>query len=178
MFSLSYDARVHDRRRHRQARADRVVRAEDDPLVLLQVAVVADGQALEDRHQREQIAIHVPAPPADQLEHVRVPLLRHHRAAGRVPVGDLDEAELGGHVNDPLLGPAGEVLGDHRKSEQKNAAIARCRGESCCFAKSAGVELSPDSSRHLWRIKRETLGSIQWQEFPRSRRSQRQSNAS
>src|SRR6185312_10572404 len=54
---------------------------------------------------------------------------RHHRAAGRVPVGDLDEAELRRHVNDPLLGPAGEVLGDHGAGvEQITGAISRCRG--------------------------------------------------
>ena len=34
--------RRNDRRRHGQARADRVVSAEDDALVLLEVAVVAD----------------------------------------------------------------------------------------------------------------------------------------
>ena len=32
-------------------------------------------------------------------------------------VGDLDEAELGGDVEDPLLGPAGEVHGDHGQIE-------------------------------------------------------------
>ncbi len=31
----------------------------------------ADGQALEDRHQGEQVAVDVAAPAADQIEHVR-----------------------------------------------------------------------------------------------------------
>ena len=44
-------------------------------------------------------------PAADQLGRVRVPLVRHHRAAGRVRLGDPDEPE-------PRVRPPGDLLGE------------------------------------------------------------------
>ena len=49
--------------------------------VLLQVAVVAAGQALHRGEQAHQVAHRPAALAADQLEDVGVLLLRHHRAA-------------------------------------------------------------------------------------------------
>ena len=98
---------------HLEAVADGVVRGEDLALVLLQVAVVADGQPLAHREQCDEVAVDAAAAPADELEHVRVLLLRHHRRAGGVLAVERDEAELGGGVDDPLLGPAGEPHRGH-----------------------------------------------------------------
>src|SRR5690606_31541817 len=75
----------------------------------------------------EEVAVDVAAAPADQFEHVGVPLLRHHAAAGGVAVGDPDEAELGGHVDDPLLGPAEKPLCRHCTGIEEVASLITIR---------------------------------------------------
>ena len=98
---------------------ERVGRIEERRLVLLEVAVVGERQALQRGEQRHQRARHAPGLAAHQLRHVRVLLLRHHRAAGREGVGQLDEAELLGRPQHELLGKAGEMHGRDRRGGQE-----------------------------------------------------------
>ena len=65
---------------------------------------------------------------ADQFQDVGVLLLRHDAATRADRVGQGQEAEFLGAPEDPLLGPAGEVLGDHRQHEDRlddEVAVAR-----------------------------------------------------
>ncbi len=67
-------------------------------------------------------------PAADQLQDVRVLLLGHDAAAGANRIGQGQEAELLSAPEDPILGPAGEVLGDQGQDEDRfedEVAVAR-----------------------------------------------------
>ena len=105
----------------------RVEGVEQRRLVLLQVAVVGQRQPLDQHQQRLQIADHPGRLAADQLQHVRIDLLRHDRRAGAEGLRQLEEAELDRGPEDPLLGPGAQVLGDHRQREgelQHEIAVA------------------------------------------------------
>ena len=82
----------HAERRERERRVAAGV--EDGPLVLLQVAVVGERQALHHREQAREAADRGAGLAADELGDVGVQLLRHHRRAGRGRLGQAREAEL------------------------------------------------------------------------------------
>ena len=93
-------------------------RPEQRRLVLLEVALVAERQALEQRQHRGQRPDHVGSAASDELGRVRIPLVRHHRAAGREGVGQPDEPES-------RVRPPGEVLRepaemDHRQRRDRD----------------------------------------------------------
>ena len=120
---LAHARRVHaqrgDRARHHLERvAQRARGVEDRLLVLLEVAVVGERQALHDGEQRDQVADRAAGLAAHQLGDVGVLLLRHQARAGRVGVGELDEAELGGR-------PEHELLGEPRQVHLRDRAVAR-----------------------------------------------------
>ncbi len=118
----------HQRRGQFQRRANRVEGVEQRRLVLLQIAVVGQRQALDQHQQRLQAADHPGRLAANQLQHVRVDLLRHDRRPGAKGLRQLEEVELHGRPEDPLFRPSAEVLGDHRQAEgelQHEVAIAR-----------------------------------------------------
>ena len=89
-------------------------------------------------------------PAADQLEDVGVLLLRHDAAAGADRIGQRQEAELLGAPEDPLLGPAREVLGDQRQDEDRlehEVAVAgdvQAVGRHAVEAELPGHELAVD----------------------------------
>ena len=78
-----------------ERRSGRVDGIEQRALVLLKVAVVCEGQTLEQRHQRHDVAHDTRRAPAGQLGGIGILLLRHQRRPGRVRVGKLGEPELG-----------------------------------------------------------------------------------
>ena len=110
-----------------QAGLDRVEGVEERLLVLLEVAVVGQGQPLDQDQQRGQVADHAGGPAPDQLQDVGVLLLGHDAAAGADRVGQRQEGELLGAPEDPLLGPAREVLGDQRSGRRPTRARSRGR---------------------------------------------------
>ena len=82
---------------------ERVVRAEQVDLVLLQIAVVGLGQSLGQGEHPGQGGMDSAHLTPDELADVGVLLLRHHGGAGAKGVGDGDEAELldvGGRTRD------------------------------------------------------------------------------
>src|SRR5207237_8976107 len=71
-----------DRGRQGIERREYVVdRVEDRGLVLLELSVVALGQALERREEGDQISDDRAGLPAGQFGDIRIPLLRHQTAA-------------------------------------------------------------------------------------------------
>ena len=80
-------------------------------LVLLQVLVISERQALHGHEQLHQVAIDSAALAADKLGKVGVLLLRHDGRAGGVRVGKRDKAEFGARPQHDLLGKARQVHG-------------------------------------------------------------------
>ena len=76
--------------------------------LLLEVAVVGQGQALDEHQQGLEVAEHPAGLAAHQLRPVGVSLLRHDAGAGGVAVRQADEVDLGGRPQDELLGHAGQ----------------------------------------------------------------------
>ena len=82
---------------------------EEGDLVLLEVAVVGEREALESREDGHEVAVDAAGAAAGELGDVGVALLGHDAGAGRELVGEADEAELFARPEDDLLGEAGEV---------------------------------------------------------------------
>ena len=103
---------------HRE-RGERVrgigARGEHRRLVLLQVAVVGERQALDRREQAGQPADRGAGLAARELGDVGVELLRHHRRAGRGVLGQVREAELGRR-------PEHDLLADPRQMAEEDRA--------------------------------------------------------
>ena len=94
-------------------------------LVLLQIAIVGERQALQGGEERNQRPRHPSRLPPHQLRHVGVLLLWHHRAPGREGVGQLEEAELVRRPEDEVLGESGEMhRGDGCGSQELDRRIA------------------------------------------------------
>ncbi len=90
---------------------------EDRLLVLLEVTVVGQGQALERREQAGEVADQAAGLPARELRDVGVLLLRHDARPGRPRVVEPDEAELGGRPEHDLLGEPAQVDAGHGRHE-------------------------------------------------------------
>ena len=102
-----------DRPRHDlEGVAQRLDGVEQRFLVFLEVPVVRERQALQDREQRDEVADRPSGLAAHDLGHVRVLLLGHQARARRIRVRQLDEAELARRPEDELLGESGQM--DHR----------------------------------------------------------------
>ena len=104
----------------RRARCERSERAGDvatgrehGRLVLLQVAVVGERQALHRREQARQPPDRRSGLAAGQLGDVGVQLLRHHRRPGRRVLGEPGEPELRRRPEDDLLADPREVHEQH-----------------------------------------------------------------
>ncbi len=93
---------------------DVATRGEHRRLVLLQIAVVRERQALDRREQAGQPADRGPRLPARELGDVGVQLLRHHRRARRGELGQPRERELGARPQHELLADAREMREQHR----------------------------------------------------------------
>ena len=129
---------------------ERVDRVEERLLVLLEVAVVGERQALERREDRHQVAVDAAGAAAGELGDVRVALLGHDAGAGREVVREADEAELVARPEDDLLGETREVhhrrggggleLDDEVAVGDGVDAVAARRGET----ELAGDELAVD----------------------------------
>ena len=91
-------------------------RIEQRRLVLLQVALVRQRQALEHREGPGQRPDDARRAAADELGRIRVLLVRHHAAAGRERVRGPDEAERRVRPPGQLLGEPAEV--DHPEGDR------------------------------------------------------------
>ena len=103
----------------RGPRFDLLDRVEQRLLVLLEVPVVGQGQALERDQQPGQVADQAPGLAPGQLGHVGVLLLGQHRAARGPGVGQAQEAELGARPQHDLLADAGQVDAEQGQVEQR-----------------------------------------------------------
>ena len=112
----------------RAVRTSACGRVEQRTLVLLQVAVVRERQALHDREQRHEVADGTPGPAARQLGDVGVLLLRHERAAGGEGVGERHEAELAAWSRGPS--PRRGARGAPPRARRRRPARWRCRGRT------------------------------------------------
>ena len=86
-----------------------VERVEQRLLVLLQVAVVREREALQRGEEAGEVADQPPGLAPRQLGDVGVLLLRQHRRAGAVRVGEAQEAELLARPQHDLLAEARQV---------------------------------------------------------------------
>ena len=107
-LGVEVQARHQQRGRAQRAVVGRHLR-EGELLVLLQVAVVRQRQALADGEHGREPADRDARAPAQVLGDLRVLLLRHHRRAERDRVVELRERELLRREHDHLLGQAREV---------------------------------------------------------------------
>ena len=103
-------------------------RVEHGLLVLLQVAVVRERQALERGEQAGEVADQAARLAARELGDVGVLLLRHDRRPGRERVVQLHEAELARRPEDDLLGEAREVDADLAVDEGELGDDVAARG--------------------------------------------------
>ena len=99
---------------HIEAERGLVETVEDRRLVLLQVAVVGERQALHERQQRVQVALQARGLAAQQFARVGILLLRHERRAGAERVGQRHKAELRARPEDEILGDARKVHAGER----------------------------------------------------------------
>ena len=119
-------------------RREVVAGSEHRRLVLLEIAVVRERQALHHREQAGQPADRRSGLGACELRDVGVQLLRHHRRSGRRRFGQVDEAELGRR-------PETELFSDPRQM-----AVQAARGVEvveCEVPVSDGVERVPELPR-------------------------------
>ena len=73
---------------------DRVDRVEEGNFIFLQIAVIGKRQTFHNCQQRLQMAEYASGLAANQLGHVGIFFLRHHRAARAVTVRQLNEAKF------------------------------------------------------------------------------------
>ena len=105
-----------------------VERVEERFLVLLKIPVVGQREALQGGQEPGQVADEPAGLAPDELGDVGVLLLRQHRAAGGVGVGQAQEAELLGGPQHDLLPQPGEV--DLAQGARRTAARRRSRGRT------------------------------------------------
>ena len=94
---------------HIQAQGNRIHRVKNGLLILLHILVVGQGQALHDRQQAHQVAVHPARLTADQLGNIGVLLLGHDGGAGGIGIVQGDKAELIAGPQDDLLGEPGQM---------------------------------------------------------------------
>ena len=126
--ALAVDLEPGDEHRRAPAAPSRVSRArrEDGCLVLLQVAVVGERQALDGREQAREPADRRARLAAGELGDVGVELLRHHRRAGGGVLGQPREAELARRPQHDLLADPREVRvedGDRVEVVEREVAV-------------------------------------------------------
>ena len=85
---------------------------EDGGFVFLQVAVVSEGEPLDEGDEGLMVAVETGGLAPDELKGVGVFLLGHEAGAGGESVRELHEAELATAPKDHVLGEAGKVEAD------------------------------------------------------------------
>ena len=102
-----------------QGAGDLFERVEERLLVLLQVTVVGERQALQGREEPGKVADQPAGLGPRELGDVGVLLLGQHRAPRRPGIVEPVEAELDRRENDELLTEAGEVHADEGEVEKR-----------------------------------------------------------
>ena len=98
---------------------DRIQGVEEGELVFLQVAVIGQRQALQERQDLLHVSDHPRGFASNQFQHVRVPLLRHDRRAGRIRIGQLEKPEFSRTPQNPFLGPSAQMDRDQRHAKDR-----------------------------------------------------------
>src|SRR6267154_2278251 len=111
--------RLDGRRQDGEGLESQVDGAKQRELQQLQVAVVAGGELRAHAEDLRETRLRAGGAAADQLEHIRVALLRHDRGAGAETFRQRDEAELEGGEQQHVGGEAPEVLQQQRDLEQQ-----------------------------------------------------------
>ena len=137
-----------------QQHFERIDLVEHGLLVLLQVASVGGGQALQGGQQTGQIADESAGLAAGELGDIRVLLLRHDGGAGGIAVVELDEGELLGVPDDDLLGQAGDVHAGHGGHEREFGHEITCGGAVDGVVGHAG---EAELTRHGLRVEAERV---------------------
>jgi hypothetical protein len=133
-----------------QAQLQRGHRVEHRRAKLLEVAVVAERQAVEDAEHRGEGSSGAGGAPPDELGDVGIPLVRQHRAAGRVAVGDAREAEVRRRPQDEV-GTEARQVGECQRAGADQLdrivavghgvdAVGRDRGEAQLRGDSLAIE--------------------------------------
>jgi len=94
---------------HGEGELDGVDGIEEGFLVLLQVAVVGEGEALERGEHGDEVAEEAPGFAAGEFADVGIFFLWHQRRTGGVGVAEGGKTEFGGAPEDEVLAEAGEV---------------------------------------------------------------------
>ena len=151
MRSVSKRRRLHQPGEGGQGQLDLVDGVEQRLLVLLEVAVVREGQPLERGQEAGEVADQPAGLAPGQLGHVGVLLLRQHRAAGRVGVGEPHEPELLARPQHDLLAHAAQVDAEQGEGEQRlghEVAVADgVEGVLEAASRTRGRRPSPSGSR-------------------------------
>ncbi|MNT19526.1 hypothetical protein D3C72_1547880 [compost metagenome] len=100
---------IQHQRRHLQTVHPGIQRVEQPFLVFLHIFVVRQRQAFQRHHHARQCALYTPAFTADQLQRIRVFLLRHQRGAGSHAVGQIDKGRFAAVEEDQVFGKARQV---------------------------------------------------------------------
>ena len=136
----------------------------------MQVAVVRERQSLQQRKDLLNVGDDAGRFAANQLQHVRVPFLRHDRRTGCVRIGQLEKPKLRRTPQNPLFSPAREVDRDQREIEDglsQKIAVARnveaVRGDSGEPKQSRGrLPINGQTrSRESRRAERQHVDSLQ-----------------
>src|SRR6185312_11157167 len=94
--------------------------AEQGQLQQLQIALVTRWQLGAYPERFQEASLRGGSTAANQLEDVRVALLRHDRGAGGEGLGQLEKTELLGVENQYVRGEAAEVLHEERDLEEQS----------------------------------------------------------
>ena len=144
--SLAVDLEPADENGERTERQPNVAtRREHRRLVLLQVAVVRQREPLHGREEPGEPADRGSGLPTNELCHVRVELLRHHRRPGRGGLGQFREPELRSRPEHDLLADARQVREEHRcrvEVVEREVAVGDC------------VDRVPHLPRRSWQLER------------------------
>lgn len=146
LFELSCGDGASGNTRHRESL---IMGVEERLFVLLQIALIARGKALQRDEQREERGRDAAGFPADQFPGIGIFFLRHQAAAGGIFVGQDEETETRRGEEDHVLGEAREMAREDGESEKiieseiaatdGIQAIARDAGEAKIRGEGAAV---------------------------------------
>src|SRR5437762_7071394 len=100
---------------------DGIDRIEERFLVLLQIAIVAAGQAFQYGEQTDEISNEAAAFPARQLSHIRIFFLRHQAGTGGEGVAEFDETKFARTPDDQVFAESGKMNANHGQAVKKIA---------------------------------------------------------
>ncbi len=130
---------------HGQKRIQGFNGVEEGFLVLLQIAVVGQGQALDHGQKGHQVADGPAGLAPHKFRPVRVFLLGHHGTAGGQGVGQFGEGEFLGTPQDQVFGQAGQVgQGYGPEGQELQEVVPAGHGVEAVFGQAAEAQVGGD----------------------------------